>query len=1264
MIHIKNRAAIEKMRIAGQKLANIMAEVSQISCVKNNIMKDGKIWIKFIQNAVIGAYLMTKPDVIIDDTTLRYVTDFLDLWELPEAPCSGHQVVSLILPPDLTIVNKNLEIRNGKFIRGQLSDSTLNGSDGILHHLYRDYPDRQVTLDFLHKGYLLFQKYLDTYGHSVGYFDCAIDFHHEDSSVGTEMEPFMDRIYKVQDYVQKMNDYSDNLPNSTPGVSDTVTENNLRDHIDKVTNMSLEAVVNYHEFVDNRTGNQNGILSMINSGAKGSKSTINQMCGIVGQLYVMYRRYPQTSSHFVHGSQSMEAYGCIKESYSKGLPLTALIQEAHPTCESVVNKNKGTSKSGYTIRKLTTCMMGVVVDYCNRAVDTNNRVIWNVYGNDSYDPQCLTLCDMRLLEAKQGTTYLYDIHLLDTFHLTKSSLYEWQQLLDLPTTENFLAKEWEELEKLTLQVRSLMSRSNDNSGFAKARIPFDFQHVFDRCHAQFSAKSAECDVHPMNYREFTLYLWDKLVAEKLIIPFNLVFKIIFMDWLSVYSLFKAKFNSQQLKWLAKEIRDLLARAMIQPGESVGVNATQNMGEPFAQLTLKTPHFSGKFTNIVAGTVRIANIIDSNFCNPQMTIVLKSHIQTRVEAEIFGLSLNRCYLKDIILRYPVYEFTGFEMDRNCSVYIPIDKEKCVGRLISLRSAVKTIASASSMPLDLFQVSYMDSPNEWFIKIRIPMMMAFWKLIHKGLLTPVLTHVEECIIIENIVYNLCNSVVIHGIPSVENFVSDEITIHSLNSKTKETRWTVTTLGSNLRHVLRLPEVDTLRTISNDVTEMCDVFGMHAARKCLENEFLIVLSGMVDSRHIKLVSRMMASDLVIKGMKIKQVAQNIPPLQRAAYEQGPKQMMEYCANSEIDDGKTICGAALLNKPADVGTCYHLDLLAMENVQMSDKLNYQWQNIPNTISHYAFSPKLCGNRYFFVMFRNRQKEKIVALVNTKYQIYDHLNTEHRESDDVFFNGTIIDGYLCQTVYGEVFIAADCLMCCGNKSAVLRYDQRIEICREVLFRLVGDSSKVSQDFPVGASEPYALPICLRPQMSGELFAIGNVPFRFFVKPVFDLKGLEHYSKTWMSGSCLPFTTDGIEFINLNDPAYPFDLNPTQILTWRNQIMRFVVVEPECDELPSFSTVRQKHNLSVKSAQQVDQYRKRNRSQFDLLLLCSDSSSSYFHFTFGSGATVECLSNVCNCKWNNEKRIWQVLGPTNEMPDTLHTVLSFLETVSEPINLF
>ena len=30
MIHIKNRAAIEKMRIAGQKLANIMTEVSQI----------------------------------------------------------------------------------------------------------------------------------------------------------------------------------------------------------------------------------------------------------------------------------------------------------------------------------------------------------------------------------------------------------------------------------------------------------------------------------------------------------------------------------------------------------------------------------------------------------------------------------------------------------------------------------------------------------------------------------------------------------------------------------------------------------------------------------------------------------------------------------------------------------------------------------------------------------------------------------------------------------------------------------------------------------------------------------------------------------------------------------------------------------------------------------------------------------------------------------------------------------------------------------
>lgn len=47
-----------------------IAEARLLSSVGQNIMKDGKIWIKFIQNPVIGAYLLTRPDVLIPYVSL------------------------------------------------------------------------------------------------------------------------------------------------------------------------------------------------------------------------------------------------------------------------------------------------------------------------------------------------------------------------------------------------------------------------------------------------------------------------------------------------------------------------------------------------------------------------------------------------------------------------------------------------------------------------------------------------------------------------------------------------------------------------------------------------------------------------------------------------------------------------------------------------------------------------------------------------------------------------------------------------------------------------------------------------------------------------------------------------------------------------------------------------------------------------------------------------------------------------------------------
>lgn len=1284
------------------------AEAREICCVKNNIMKDGKIWIKFILSTVIGAYLMTRPEqkdgppgvcTLLDGEQVNYITSKLDLWGLPppkygtlrqpDARWTGHQLVSLILPRDFTLISKNLTIERGQLLRGQLNDSALNGFDGILHHLYRDYADKDVTMKFLHEGYILFQRFLDLFGHSAGYFDCAIDFHDQDQvRLGTAPVPLVEsiqRMEQVQLYFDRMNDYADALPHAVPDVNDAITENNLRDHIDKLNNMSTQAVVKYHEYVNAAHGNQNGLLHMIKSGAKGSELTLNQMCGIVGQIYVMHRRFPQASSHFRKNEATMDAYGCIRESYSCGIPIPAVVSEAHATCESVITKTKGTSKSGYTIRKLATCMMGVVIDYQHRAVDTHDRVIWPVYGSDGYDPQKLTQGKLHLLEIDSTqirATYDYLALVPDAPAFTRAAWIEWTSLRQMPSTFHMLEQELAELAELQQTTKTLLSRCSDPSAVSFSRVPFEFEHLFQRCRHRHVASDTPVllDVHPIGYRTFALCLWERLIKHKLVVSFNLTFQAIFKHWLSTRSLVAWRFTMNDLSWLAKEIVALLGRSLIEPGESVGVNATQNTGEPFAQLTLKTPHFSGKFSNVVGGTVRIANIIDSNFCNPQMRIVLKPHVSTRTEANIFGLGLSRTYLKDIVAAYPEITFpAGKDL---CHIHVAIDRIKTVERLISLRSAIKTLCNSSAMELSFFETSFMDSAEPWFIRIRVPLKSKFWKNITTGLArsNPISGRTalpEPSVVAENIVYNLCHSVVIHGVPTIENFVTEETVIQTATGSEK--RWVVLTLGSNLRHVLRLPDVDTERTVSNDVTEMGRVFGMHAARKSLEAEFLEVLPGaMVDARHIKMIARMMASDLEIKGMKIKQVAQNIPPLERAAYEQGPKQMVEYCAAGEVDMGKTVCGAVLLNKPMAVGTGYCLDMIPDPQMQLSDAARRQWDAIPNHITNYVFSPKADGVRYFLCLYRDRHKRKIVAIV-------DRTNTIHTlpatNLPEAAFAGTVLDGELIRVNGQAVFMAFDCLLISGNRSAVLRYDQRLELAREVVFRLsageTGEAAVTIGPFYAGATERYALPIAMRPETSTHLIRAGELPFALFVKPAFDMTGLRHYSQTWQN--TLPFHCDGYIFTDLKQPSAPFRMAATSLFKWKprdqwinhNTIDFLVVPRGQASEtLPCLSyympNKRWAYDISLPAINSMRSCRPSSAHNC-VLALYVDSQLVYFSYAICPDPDMipntSTVPHTFECHWSYASSTWEVGRLRNKDHNQLATVVGTIQNIIEDISL-
>ena len=72
------------------------------------------------------------------------------------------------------------------------------------------------------------------------------------------------------------------------------------------------------------------------------------------------------------------------------------------------------------------------------------------------------------------------------------------------------------------------------------------------------------------------------------------------------------------------------KAIVNPGEMVGMIAAQSIGEPTTQMTLNTFHFAGVAkSNVTRGVPRIEEIlsITENPKNPSLTIYLPKEIET-------------------------------------------------------------------------------------------------------------------------------------------------------------------------------------------------------------------------------------------------------------------------------------------------------------------------------------------------------------------------------------------------------------------------------------------------------------------------------------------------------------------------------------------------------------------------------------------------------------------------------------------------------------
>ncbi|GAG48603.1 unnamed protein product, partial [marine sediment metagenome] len=172
-----------------------------------------------------------------------------------------------------------------------------------------------------------------------------------------------------------------------------------------------------------------------------------------------------------------------------------------------------------------------------------------------------------------------------------------------------------------------------NSPFRMVHLPVGFTYIINNVQGQqYINVNSMVDITPLEAFELIDDGFRQIESLYYVKPTEL-FKTLYYYYLTPKDLLMVKrFNRKALIILISEIVSAYKKAIVAPGEMVGMIAAQSIGEPTTQMTLNTFHFAGvaSKSNVTRGVPRIEEILSlsENPKNPSCTVHLYKDEETK------------------------------------------------------------------------------------------------------------------------------------------------------------------------------------------------------------------------------------------------------------------------------------------------------------------------------------------------------------------------------------------------------------------------------------------------------------------------------------------------------------------------------------------------------------------------------------------------------------------------------------------------------------
>ena len=952
------------------ELLNLAAVPYQIISPANNSSIIG-----IYQDSMLGSYLFSKEGVKFSP---QQAMDILMMFngvnevqlnaaiEKNQGHLTNYDILSQIMPP-LSIKGK-VEINNGSYIRGQMDKGVLGGrSRGLLQRICNDFGNMS-SAKFIDDLQNVITEYMKHSGFSVGISDLI-------SNTQTN-----EQIIKV------INEKKNDVKNLIHQVQIGVFENNTGKTNEEEFETQVNSILNQASSESGKIGlknlsQNNRFVQMVNAGSKGSDLNISFMISCLGQQNVDGKRIPygfehRTLPYYTKYDDSPGARGFVENSYINGLTPQELFQHAMGGRVGLIDPAVKTSSTGYIQRRLIKGLEDLKVEYDMTVRNNQNKIVQFSYGEDSINTTKVEEQELPIVEMNNQDIYNHYMY-PDEGIKSLNNLF-------LKNVMTKFKKQKEEYNTAIIKVvgkmihyrSELVKHVFKNKSDKMVACPVSFVHIINNVQGQCGINSTSLvDITLLDAFQMIDACFKQLSLQYYVKP-TLLFEILYYYYLSPKHLLVIKrFNKSSLTLLLENITLYYKKAIVSPGEMVGMIAGQSIGEVSTQMTLNTFHYAGvaSKSNVTRGVPRIEEILSlsSEIKNPSLSIYLKPDDErqkdkardimymlehTRLEEVVKCVEI--CFDpddlntlieldKDCISQYKAFE----DMITECAgcedaftqqndlaekskwvLRLAMDPEAMLEKNITMDDVHFTLKHSYG---DMISCIYTDFNSDKLL-FRIRMISVFQKNEKKKKTHQPLDESDNIYILKKFQQELLQNVVLRGIEGIHKAILRKIVdnVVEINGVyKKQDIWVIDTIGSNLIDVLGLNYIDTTRTTSNDIIEIYNVLGIEAARQAIYNELVEVVE--FDGTYINyhnysvLVDRMTFTHKLISIFRHGINNDNIGPIAKASFEETPEMFLKAARHAELDTLRGISANVMCGQEGHFGTAAFQVLLDIETMK-----------------------------------------------------------------------------------------------------------------------------------------------------------------------------------------------------------------------------------------------------------------------------------------------------------------------------------------------